>query len=405
MTPPATETPPTQRRVRGLALLLTSSGVSVTGDGIFLAAAPLAAAALSREPAAVAVVTAAGYAAWPLVGLPAGALVDRWPRRPVMVAADLFRAAVLAGLATLAMTGTLTIPTLAVGVFLVGVGGCFFDPAAQAMIPSVVGREPSALARANGKVWAVDTFGRSLAGPPLGAALFSIGRAAPFLVDGASFLVSAALVSGLPAGEGPARERRPVVAAISEGVRFLAGHAELRALTLGLTAYNLGYNVAYATLVLFALDTLHVSTFGYGLLLATMAVGGVAAGWIAPRIAGRLDARSVYALALAVQAVAWLVVLVSENAWAAGAALAFVGVASTTVSVVGGTARQSLTPDGLLGRVVAASRILGIGAAAVGALLGGALAQVGGLRAPFVGAVALLAGCSLAFALRRRPRS
>jgi MFS family permease len=402
MTAPVTETPASSQRKRGLALLLTSTGVSVTGDGIFIAAAPLMAAALTREPVQVAIVTAAGYAAWPLVGLPAGALVDRWPRRTVMVAADVLRALVLAGLAVLALSGRLTIPVLALGVFLVGVGSCFFDPAAQTMIPAVVGRDAGALSKANGKIWAADTFGRSLAGPPIGAGLFDVGRAVPFAADALSFLLSALFVSGVkspsPVKEQPAR----IVRAVKEGLHFLGGHAELRVLTFGMAAYNLGFNMSLAPLVLFALDRLGVSPLGYGVLLASMAVGGIAAGWIAPRLPPWLSARSVYALALAVQAVAWLVVVLSGNAWIAGSALVLIGLASTTVSVVGGTARQTYTPDELLGRVVATTRILGIGAAAVGALLGGVLAQAGGIRAPFFGAAALLLGLAPLFLPRRR---
>ncbi len=162
------------------------------------AASPLLAASLTRDPLAVSAVTAASYAAWLIVGLPAGALVDRWPRRRVMVTTDLARTAVLGILALLIATGHGSIPALVVAVFLVGVGSCFFDPAAQAAIPAVVGRDRSALSRANGKMWALDTFGRSLAGPPLGAAAFGLAAALPFGVQSGAFLASALLLLGLP---------------------------------------------------------------------------------------------------------------------------------------------------------------------------------------------------------------
>lgn len=76
--------------------------------------------------------------------------------------------------------------------------------------------------------------------------------------------------------------------------------------------------------------------------------------------------------------------LLGSNTWIAAAALLLVGLASTTVSVVGGAARQLLTPDELLGRMVSATRLLGIGAAAVGALLGGGVASLWGIAAPFI---------------------
>src|SRR3954451_14535957 len=93
---------------RRAAPLLASTAISITGDGAFLAAAPLLAAALTRNPIAVSTVTAAVYVPWLVFGLPAGALVDRWHRRRVMVSADLARAAVLAVLVGAMVAGWLT---------------------------------------------------------------------------------------------------------------------------------------------------------------------------------------------------------------------------------------------------------------------------------------------------------
>jgi MFS family permease len=389
-------------RPRGLAPLLASTAVSVTGDGMFLAAAPLLAASLTRNPLAVSAVAAAGYVAWFLVGLPAGALVDRWPRRAVLVAADLARAAVLAVLVVLVATEHANVPVVIGAVFLVGVGSCFFEPAAQAAIPTVVGRDKTALSHANGKLWAFDTFGRSLAGPPLGAAAFVAMAALPFGLDAVSFVASALLLSRLPLGRPTVGGHEPVLRAVRAGVVYLARSAELRLLGLGMAAYNFGYNVAFATLVLYVQDVLQLGDFGYGALVATAAVGGIAGGWIGPRIGKRLSAGSVYALALLVQGAAWAAVWLTANPWAAGVALACLGVASTTVSVVGGAARQLLTPDNMLGRITAATRLLGIGSAGLGALAGGLVARVGGVEAPLVVAAVLLGLFSVTFALPRR---
>ncbi|MFJ8833250.1 MFS transporter [Micromonospora aurantiaca] len=393
-----TERPVGASPKRGLGLLLASTGVSVTGDGMLLAAAPLMAAALSRDPLAVASVSAAGYAAWLLVGLPAGALVDRWDRRTVMVASDLGRAAVLVAFVLLVLSDNGSIAALAVAVFLVGIGSCFFDPAAQALIPAIVGRDKERLSHANGRLWAIDTFGRSLAGPPVGAAAFAAGRVLPFGLDASSFLLSAALVSRLPTlSNKPANQHEPMLRAIRIGMAHLVRHPELRTVTLGMASYNLGYNIAFATLVLYAQDVLNLGTVGFGLLIGSGALGGIAGGWIAPRIAAASTARSAYAITLGVQAAAWLAVLLAANPWIAAVALAFVGVASTTGSVVGGSTRQLHTPDDMLGRVVSSTRLFGIGSAALGSILGGVVADAGGLGAPFIVAAGLLALASLAF--------
>src|SRR3954454_10735766 len=133
---PMTETksrpPRTQMRA-----LLWSTGVSVMGDGVFVAAVPLLAASLSRDPQDVAFTAAAAYAAQWLFGLPAGALVDRWSRRLIMAVCDLLRAVVLFGVVVLIALDRLTVPLLAMAVFMVGIGSCFFAPAAQTMIPAV----------------------------------------------------------------------------------------------------------------------------------------------------------------------------------------------------------------------------------------------------------------------------
>ncbi|NED54616.1 MFS transporter [Micromonospora aurantiaca] len=400
-----TERPVEASSKRGLGLLLASTGVSVTGDGMLLAAAPLMAAALSRDPMAVASVSAAGYAAWLLVGLPAGALVDRWSRRTVMVASDLGRAAVLFALVLLVVTDSASIAALALAVFLVGVGSCFFDPAAQAVIPTIVGRDKERLSRANGRLWAIDTFGRSLAGPPLGAAAFAASRVLPFGLDAGSFLLSAALVSRLPSPPAkPAVEHAPMLRAIRVGMAHLVRHPELRTVTLGMASYNLGYNIAFATLVLYAQDVLHLGTIGFGLLIASGALGGIAGGWLAPRIVAVLSPRSAYASTLGVQAAAWLTVLLTATPWVTAVALVFVGIASTTGSVVGGSTRQLHTPDEMLGRVVSSTRLFGIGSAALGSVLGGVVADAGGLGAPFATAAGLLALASLAFVPLRRIR-
>lgn len=364
-----------------IGVLLSATGIAIIGQGMALTAAPLLAADLSRNPLAVSAVTAATYAAVLFLGLPAGALVDRWPLRRVMVATDLLRFLLLGVFALLVHAGFASVPLLVLVVFLVGVGNSFFDPAAQAAIPGVVGRDPAALASANGKLWALDTFGRGLAGPPLGALAFAAVAALPFGAQGLAFLVSALLLTRLGEPRPPVvhREHRSLRVEISDGVRFLAQHVQLRTLTLGMASFNLGYNIAFAPLVLFVQDRLSLGSLGFGLLIAVAAVGGIVGGWVAARLPTTTSAIHVYAGALAVQGCAWLIAALGQHPAAAGAGMFCIGLAATVVSVVGGSARQLLTPDDRLGRVVAATRVLGIGSAGVGALIGGAIARYSGL--------------------------
>ena len=311
--------------VGGLGRLLASTGVSIAGQGMVLAAVPLLAASLTRNPVGVSLTVAAGYAAWLAVGLPAGALVDRWPRRRTMVLADIARAVLLAGLAIAVALDVASLWMLVLVVFAIGVASCFFDPAAQAAIPQVVGREPSVLARANSRLWSLDLVGRSLIGPPLGAALFALAMVLPFAGNALTFVVSALLLAGL-GGIDRSGSRSAVPAgvrdSVREGVRFLWRHRELRALTLGMASFNLTYNIAFAPLVLFAQDRLHLGDRGFGLLLAMIAIGGLLGAWLAPRIQRRMTSTHAYAFGLLAQGIAWGAMWLWPNRWLAGAALA-----------------------------------------------------------------------------------
>jgi MFS family permease len=367
-----------------------------------IAAVPLMAASLTRSPIGVSITVAATYAAWLIAGLPAGALVDRWHRRVTMVVADLVRAALLAVFAVAVMADKASLWLLIAVVFLVGVAGCFFDPAAQAAIPAVVGRDQQTLAKANGRIWSLDLLGRSLVGPPVGAALFAVAAVLPFAANAVTFAISALFLVGLSHLGRPAHaqhEQMRLARSVADGISFLACHRELRGLTLGMASFNFVYNLAYATLVLFAQERLGLDERGFGVLLAMLAVGGPLAGWLSPKLSGRVSTLRMYAGCLLAQALAWAAVTLVESTIVASLALTVVGFASMTATVIGATARQSLTPDHLLGRMSAATRVVGLGTAGVGALLGGLAGEVGTTRTPLLAAAMVGLVAALSFAL------
>jgi predicted MFS family arabinose efflux permease len=169
-------------------------------------------------------------------------------------------------------------------------------------------------------------------------------------------------------------------------------------------AYNGAFNIAMAPFVLYATNVLGVPTAAYGVLLAMSALGGVVAGWQAGPLTRRLSYRQTMALAHLAQAIAWAGIAFAGNTWAAAVLLALLGAGSSLSSVAVGSARQALTPDGLLGRVVSAFRLFGLGAAGLGALAGGAIAGALGLMAPLVVAASILTVASvLTWPYRGRP--
>lgn len=388
-------------RPRGLRPLLAATGTSMIGQGVALAAMPLLAASITRDPLGVSLVTVATYAASLLIGLPAGALADRWPLRGTMIGADLARVVLLVALALAVVASVASLPVVTAAAFALAAGACFFDPAAQAMIPAVVGRDARVLARANGAVWTLDTVGRALVGPPLGALLFSVAAFAPFALNAATFLASAVLLLGTPRSEPAVRERSALWADIRAGVAFVMHSAQLRWLAMGMGLYNFGYNIAFSTLVLFAQERLHVSAAGFGLLLSALALGGVAGGLLSRHLPPQAAPWALYASAMVAQAVGWALVVLPSSTAPAVVGLAVVGAASTTLSVLGGTARQLATPAGMIGRTTAATRTVGIGTASLGALLGGVVGRVG-IAAPLLLACVAMLLTAAAFAVASR---
>jgi MFS family permease len=262
----------------GYHKLWTAAAVSNLGDGVFLTALPLLAAALTRDPLQVSIVGAAGWLPWLLVGPVSGALTDRWDRRQVMWTVDAARFAIVGALSVAVLAGWATIPLLAAMAFLLGVGQTLFDSATQSVIPALVGRDAGRLERANGRLFGAQQVSQQLVGPPLGGLLFSLARAAPFLVDAVSFAFSSALIAAIPGRFRPDRNaaapRTSLGAEITDGVRWLLGHRLLRAIVVVAGVTNLALTAGGVILVLLAQDELGLGSVGYGLLLAGYAVGG-----------------------------------------------------------------------------------------------------------------------------------
>jgi MFS family permease len=387
--------------------LLASTAVSSVGDGALAAALPLLAAYLTRDPVGVAAVSAASGLPWFLVGPFAGVWVDRLPRRLVLVVADVLRAAALAVLVGLLLTDAASIPALCVVAFLLVSGQTFFDSAVQAVIPHVVGRDQAALGKANGRLYSTQTVGSSLAGPPLGGTLFGLAPWLPFALDAASFAASAGFVAALPASPAPAGGRRSgVLSSLAEGFRYLFRARRLLTLAVGLTIYNVAFNLANATLVLFAQEHLGVTDAGFGAMLAAMSVGAILIGLRSGWLLQRLGVAGAVVGSVLGQAAAWAGVAFSSTPWLAGAALAVAGATSTLVTVAVVSERQSTVPDELIGRVTSAFRLIGNGFAPLGGLAGGLIAASVNLRAPLLTAcgVLVIAGASLAVVLKAAVR-
>lgn len=376
----------------------TAGVIDSVGDGAWVAALPLLTVSLTTDSRVVSLVSAATYLPWLLVSLPAGVLIDRRPRVAIMWRTQLAQVLLLCLLTLSVATGTVSIPAVLVVAFLLGCGEVVFGNAAQSVLPELVPRQ--LLARANGHQYAGQVAGQFFLGPPVGSLLFVAAAALPFGVDAVSFAVSAALLAGLPR-QGPVVGLAPAASIreeIGEGLRWLAGHRLLRTLAVLLGVNSFCNQLGQATLVLFATESLGVSTAGYGLLLAAAAVGSIVGGMVNPRVVRRIGKRAAVFAALAVSSATYLAAGLVPNAVVLGVLLAVNGFAIILWNLVTVTLRQVVVPPRLLGRVNSVYRMLGWGLLPLGAIAGGLVAHTIGLRAPLPLAGALRAAALLATA-------
>lgn len=371
--------------------LWLASAVSNLGDGVRLAALPLLAATLTRDPGLVAGLAVMLWLPWLLLSLVAGAVVDQMDRRRLMAAAQGLRMMIVALLGVAVWMGWAGLPLLYAVAFLMGAAETLFDTAAQAIIPSVVA--PPQLEPANARLIGAEIVANQFAGPPLGAFLFGLAAASPFLLDAATFAVAAVLLVALKGSFRPIQDdtRSRLGHRISEGLFWLWHHRLLRAVTFMVALVNLFYASTGAILVLFALEILGLNEFGFGALLAMFAVGASLGTVAAHRVTRMLGPGTVALTALSVGGAAQVAIGLSSRPVAVGAMMAVQGIGFAIFNVTFRSLRQAVVPDRLLGRVVSSQRALGYGAVPAGAVFGGLVARALGLRAPFlVGGVALV---------------
>ncbi|MFD6498043.1 MFS transporter, partial [Streptomyces sp. NPDC060188] len=358
------------------------------GDGVQMAALPLLAVQLTSDPLLIGAVGAIGMLPWFLLGLPAGALVDRWDRRKVMLRADLVRFAILTLLTIAVLTDHANIPLLIIAGFALGCGDIFFDISAQAVMPVVVTGD-QALIRANSRISAAQINGEQLAGPPLGGVLFSLSHSLPFLGNALSFLISALYVGSLkgnfantPTTDKPARTS--LRAEVAEGLRWLLRHRVLRTLAGTAAIGNLVFTAKMSLLVLLARNQLGLGDIGYGLLLSSTAVGAFIGSFLSAPISKKLQVGTMRVVGMTIEGLAVLGLGLTHNPWTAGAMMATIGFSMSVQIVIVGALRQRLAPAEIRGRVMSASRLISLMGAPFGGILGGYLAATISLRTPFI---------------------
>jgi predicted MFS family arabinose efflux permease len=366
--------------------LAWSNLAAQSAEQIALAAAPIIAVlALGAGAGATGFLTAAQTLPFLLLSLPFGVLVDRVSRRGLMIAAEAVRVAALLALPLLIWADALSIPLLGVVGFAAAAGTVAFSVAAPALVPALVPR--AQLVAANGRL----ELARSAAfaaGPALAGVLVAWAGASPAFVIAAVLSAAAVLLlRGLPEPPRPAQPPRHVMRDLREGAGFVFGHALLRPILWTAVAWNLSWFVLQAAYVPYAAHVLGLDAAGIGTTLATYGVGLVVGAALASRLIRHLSFGTAIVLGpvVSVAAAAAMVATLATPSPALAAFSLFLFGAGPIVWVVSTTSlRQTVTPDGLLGRVSALFMTANTGARPIGAALGGVIGVYAGPEACIV---------------------
>jgi hypothetical protein len=364
--------------------LFFADTISQLGSQVTLLALPLVAViALNATPFEVGLLAACDTAAFLVVGLPAGAWVDRMRRRIVLIVGDLGRAILLGSVPVAWWLDKLTMPQL----YIVGLGTglmtVFFDVAYQSYLPHLVGRDN--LVDGNAKLEAVRGV-TQLAGPT-GAGFLIQVLSAPvsIVVDAASFIGSALFV-GLIRKREVKPERQPdanLRREIGEGFHFVVRNRILRSIAMCTGSSNLFSAISGAMLIIFLVRFIHLSAGAIGAIFSIMAIGGLVGAFTAQRISTWLGQGPAIWKSIAYTSPFGLLMPLAH-----GGLLLYLAVAGTGVYWFGAVVynitqvsfRQGITPDRLLGRMNATMRFLVWGTLPLGGLIGGVLGTQIGVR-------------------------
>lgn len=378
--------------------LVAATALSQVGSEVTAIALPLTAILVLNASAFQAgLLYSAEYIPLALFGLLAGAWADRIRRRRAMIAADLVRAALIAIVPLAYLSGHLTLALLYATAIAVGLLSVFFDAARGAFVPELI--EPERLTTANSRLQTAEQ-GAGIVGPGLGGLLAgTIGAPLALAVDAASYLVSGSLLAAIPAIESrPQRKRvRELPREIGEGLRFLTGNLQLRAITLSAALANLFGRMVMAVLAIYLVRVAGLRPAGIGIVMSVGSAGFVLGALAAPVVAQRLGRTTTIRAGAIVASAAFLLIALPPPAMAgpfAAAGSFTYGFGALLFTVNSTTLRQTLTPREMLGRISASAKALTWGTIPIAAALGGWLATLLGLRPMMlIAALAALSAC------------
>ncbi|MFE2757348.1 MFS transporter [Actinosynnema sp. NPDC059335] len=359
-------------RNRNYTLLWSGQALAEVGSSATVLALPLLVLALTGSPVLSGLVLTVDAAAQLLVGLPAGALVDRWDRRRIMLACQAAQALALGGLVVAVVAGAVTVPHVLAVAAVLGVCRALFEPAEDACLPRLV--PESQLATAVALNGARSSLGQ-MAGTALGGVLLAVARWLPFLVDLVTHVVAfvALLFLRVPPSA-PVESHPHLLRSIGEGLRWVWTRREIRVTALCAVVLNLFFTAFYLVVIVLVRDG-GASEGEIGVMAAMLGVGGVLGALAAPALHRALGPHRSIASVFWVLSLLVPVALVVESAYLLGVLFALMSFLAPTANTTIGTHQLLLTPDELRGRLSGVMGVVVGAAGAVGPLVGGVLTE------------------------------
>ncbi|KAA2254033.1 MFS transporter [Solihabitans fulvus] len=370
---------------RDFRRLWAGDTVSQVGAGVTVVALPLVAiGTLRATPFQASLLVMFEYLAALVIGLPAGAWVDRMRQRRVMIVGDCCRAVLLGSVPVAACLDVLSLPQLYVVAFGMSVCTAFFDVAFQSYLPRLVTAEQ--VVEGNVRLEVTRNVA-AVGGPGLGGAVIgALTAPVAVVVNAVTFLLSALFLAGVrrPDTRPASAKAGNLRAEIAEGLRFVLGNRLLRAITISSAISNLCGTIGASVLLVLLAGQLHLSPFLCGLVFAVEAVGGLLGALLVARVVARVGQGPAMWLSMAVSAALWLLAVPMYQAdWRFAIALALNGlgwVSFMTYKISAVSIRQRQCPTPLLGRVTATFRFVVWGSMPIGAVAGGVLGTYVGVR-------------------------
>jgi MFS family permease len=341
--------PPPLHRNPDFRRLWIGQAFSEVGTSAANLAYPLLVLTLTGSPVQAGLVGSVSLGAYALLGLPAGALVDRWNRRRVMIVSESVRALAVSTLVIAILTDRASLPLILVTAAIAGGAGALFGPAQSAALRHIVPTTqlPTASARNEARAYAAE-----LAGPPLGGALFGFARFAPFLADAISFVLSAVAIAGIrrPLQDERTERHEPVHRAVWLGLRFVVAEPFLRAVLYLAPLVNAAIGGVMFLLIV-TLQDRGVPPAGIGAMQSVILAGGLAGALIAPWLLPRFRTQVLIPLCICSLAVVVAVAAVLPGTYLVGVVLAIGLLLSPALNAGLFGYQIAITPDAMQGRV------------------------------------------------------